>query len=209
MDINLFTGIVQGTAQIIKKTQQQNYLSLEIKFPKNSLTDLKIGASIAIDGVCLTTTRIDENSAHFDVISETLTRSTLGNSSLTQTVNFERSARMGDEIGGHVLSGHVFEKAKIISSETKNELVIFKLSCSRKCMKYIFEKGYIALNGCSLTVMHKSENDFFSIHLIPETLRSTNWSLKNTGDYVNLEIDSTTQIIVDTTTNTLKNNHKI
>lgn len=173
------------------------HLALSIK--ENWTHGIQRGASVAVDGVCLTVVDFDEKNIWFDVIAETLNRTTLKILKNGQLVNLERSACFGDEIGGHILSGHIYGTAKIESIKANGLNCEMTLSCPEKWIKYFFQKGFIALNGTSLTLVDVDcAKGLFSVHLIPETLRRTTFRNKQEGDLVNVEIDSQTQIIVDT-----------
>jgi len=191
----MFTGIVQGTGTILGIEAKQSIHTLQIELPNTQ--GLQTGASVSIDGVCLTAVSIQESVVYFDVIAETLNRTTLGQLSVGQHVNVERSLKFGDEIGGHLLSGHIMTIG-IVHSKTQNgEGFDFTILLPADIRKYVMEKGYIAVDGISLTVGEVRE-DVFSLHIIPETLRLTTLTQKEIGDAVNLEIDSTTQTIVAT-----------
>ena len=186
---NLFTGIVQGKARIKRvehaskslewtgTSQVYSLRTFEVEFPKQvtSMDTVKIGASIALNGTCLTvtTTSPQNNTATFDVIEETLKRTNLGSLEENSVVNFERSAKVGDEIGGHTVSGHVqttAEIVEIVKSEDETVKMVFKLT-DPSWMKYILSKGFVAVDGCSLTVGEVDESSGFCVYLIPETLR--------------------------------------
>ncbi len=195
----MFTGIVQGKAEIRKISGSDQHKSLVIAFPPGSLEGLSQGASIAINGTCLTVTdfNLETSQANFDVIKETLEKTNLGDQSQGSQVNFERAARIGDEIGGHLMSGHVHTTVrlqnKIISKE--NCTLVFETPTMLK--RYLLEKGFVGLNGCSLT-LGKVNDESFEVHLIPETLSVTTFGDITEGSRVNLEIDPSTQAIVDT-----------
>lgn len=203
----MFTGIITGIAKLTRLEQQPGLSTLTFCLPKNLTDNLQTGASVAIDGTCLTVVNIDsypkdnveDNQVIFNVIDETLQKTTLGNIQVTDNVNVERSARLGDEIGGHWVSGHVQGKVEIIKIETFVNNYVLHFLIPHPWICYIFPKGYIALNGASLTIVdvNKSKNTF-TVHLIPETLKRTTFSQKKVGDYVNFEVDHHTQIIVDT-----------
>ena len=167
--------------------------------PSKFSDDIKIGASVCIDGVCLTVCSINGDELDFDIIMETLNVTTFSNVKTGDAVNVERSMKLGDEIGGHLLSGHVSTTATISKLETPENNHIVKFSTDLETIKYIFPKGYIALNGVSLTVgeVDKS-NQTFNVYLIPETLRLTNLGEKVVGDKINLEIETQTRNMVDT-----------
>lgn len=199
--MNMFTGIVQGKGKLIGLEKGQEVQTLTVQLP--DVTGLERGASVALNGVCLTATDIAGNHVAFDVIPETLERTILGRLNVGDEINVERSLKMGDELGGHLLSGHVMDKATVVEVTKKGEGMDFKLKAPSSLMKYIHEKGYIGLNGASLTIGEVKE-DVFSIHLIPETLRLTTFGALSMGDEINVEIDSMTQTIVATVERMMK-----
>lgn len=195
----MFTGIVKGILTIDEIEKKQNMVSLGIRFPPDYRTNLQIGASVAVDGVCLTVSKMEGDLIWFDVIKESLARSTLKYLDKGSKVNIERAAVFGDEIGGHVVSGHIFgvgEIAKVDTSYENNKIITIKIDPS--WIKYFFPKGFIALDGLSLTLVDVKPEGYFSVHLIPETLRSTKFGFKQVGDKVNIEIEVHMQAIVDT-----------
>ena len=191
----MFTGIVQGVGTVVEVIEKQTIHTLRIEIPDTK--DLAIGASVSIDGACLTAVKIQGSVVDFDVIPETLHRTTLAHLSSDSKVNVERSLKYGDEIGGHLLSGHIMGMGIIHSKIENGEGVDFQISIPVDLTKYIMEKGYIAIDGISLTIGLIQDGNF-ALHIIPETLRLTTLGSKNIGDAVNLEIDSTTQTIVST-----------
>lgn len=202
----MFTGIVQRQALVIANLTKNNLSRLVISVDKHFVTKLELGASIAINGVCLTVVAFDTNSSEltdniasisFDVIHETLSVSNLSGLVSGDSVNCERSLAVGDELGGHIVSGHVHCQAKLVDkTETKTNCTL-TFSCDKKWHKYILPKGFITINGISLTVGELSEIGF-SVHLIPETLQRTNLSKITTNNLVNLEFDQQTITIVST-----------
>jgi riboflavin synthase len=191
----VFTGIVQGTGEIISTSSQNTVTSFDVRLP--DVTNLNIGASVSINGVCLTVVAIDSDIVQFDIINETLERTNLGDLIVGDFVNIERSLKFGDEVGGHILSGHIFGTG-IISSKTKTgDQMSLSILAPPVMRKYLTEKGYIAIDGISLTV-GKVNSGLFDLHIIPETMRLTTLESKNVGDVVNIEIDSNTQLIVET-----------
>lgn len=191
----MFTGIVQGTGEIISTSSQNTVTSFNIRLP--NVTNLNIGASVSINGVCLTVVAIESDIIQFDIINETLERTNLGDLIVGDFVNIERSLKFGDEVGGHILSGHIFGTG-IISSKTKTgDQMSLSILAPPVMRKYLTEKGYIAIDGISLTV-GKVDSGLFDLHIIPETMRLTTLESKNVGDVVNIEIDSNTQLIVET-----------
>ena len=194
----VFTGIVQEKARLLRVKKLKDFSSIEIESSLDFMRGIKIGASVSIDGVCLTVTSINEKSLTFDIIVETLKVTNLSNLEKSDLVNLERAARFGDEIGGHIISGHVSGTVKIskIEKTTNNHILSFKTS--NDLIKYIFPKGYVSLNGISLTIgeVNKIDNTF-TVYLIPETLRITTMQDKKIGDMVNLEIETQTKNMVD------------
>lgn len=200
----MFTGIVQGIAPIHSITEKANFRTQVVKLPLEMRKGLEIGASVANNGVCLTVTEINDDLVSFDLMQETLRITNLGALKAGDYVNIERAMQMGTEIGGHLLSGHVYCTAvisNIIASEN-NRQIWFELP-SADVMKYILTKGFIAVDGISLTIGEVKGNQF-CVNLIPETLQRTLMGQRKIGDVVNIEIDPQTQAIVDTVENYLK-----
>ncbi len=169
-----------------------------VDLPTGTGTGLEVGASVALDGVCLTAVNIDGDVASFDLIQETLDRSTLGLRTPGDSLNIERALRYGDEVGGHLVSGHVMGVGTIASVSYANDTADLIIDAPPDIKNYIFEKGYIAIDGISLTVGETNSNGSFNLHIIPETLRRTTLGQKNSGSLVNIEIDAMTQAVVDT-----------
>ncbi|KJF82455.1 riboflavin synthase [Photobacterium angustum] len=193
----MFTGIVQGTAEIISITKKQDFQTHVIRMPANLLSNVEIGASVAHNGCCLTVTDINDDLWSFDLMQETLNVTNIGLLKEGDVVNVERAAKFGDEIGGHSMSGHIMctaEVSNVVTSEN-NHQIWFTLPQAQ--MKYVFTKGYIGIDGISLTIGDVVENRF-NVNLIPETLQRTNLKSRVIGDVINIEIDPQTQAIVDT-----------
>ena len=197
--ISMFTGIVSGVASIQSVEDKGSFWAISMDLGRFK-EGLEIGASVSLDGVCLTVVSIDENIVHFDIIKETLNRTTLGNIKSGDNVNVERSLKVGDELGGHILSGHVLTTAKILERVENEGSIDLLIENKEEFSDYILQKGYVAIDGMSLTIGRVTE-DYFSLHIIPETLRVTTIKSKSEGDRVNIEIDSRTQAIVDTIRN--------
>ena len=192
----MFTGIVAGTARVLAIEEEGGVRKINIALGGFS-EGLEIGASVAIDGVCMTVAHINENEAMFEAIDETLERTTLGQIEEGSYVNIERSLKFGDELGGHMISGHIMAKARIterVEREGNLHILIENLELVRP---FVMEKGFIAIDGMSLTVGEVTNEDF-SLHIIPETLRVTTIGNKVVGSMVNIEIDARTQAIVET-----------
>ena len=201
----MFSGIVQGVAPIHSITEKADFRTQVVKLPPEMRKGLAIGASVANNGVCLTVTEIDDDLVSFDLMQETLRITNLGALKVGDWVNIERAMQMGTEIGGHILSGHVYCTAtisNIIASEN-NRQIWFELP-NTEVMKYILTKGFVAVDGISLTIGEVRGNQF-CVNLIPETLQRTLMGQRNLGDRVNIEIDSQTQAIVDTVERYLAN----
>ena len=192
----MFSGIVSGIGSVKSIKHKNDIISIEVKAPKNFSKKLKKGASVSVDGVCLTAINSDSDTIKFDVIEETLSRTTIGNFVKGQKVNLERSMTASSEIGGHLISGHIHCVSEIISINEKKSSKDIKISVPRGMDKYILEKGYIGINGCSLTVGKVFKTNF-NIHLIPETLKVTNLDLLKEKSLVNIELDQNTVTIVD------------
>jgi riboflavin synthase len=195
----MFTGIVQGLGRIARIERLPGLVCFTITLPEGAERDLRIGASVAVDGVCLTVTSIEGREAKFDVMQESLNRTTLGELQQGHAVNIERAAREGAEIGGHPLSGHVDCVVRIADIATPENNRVLTLEVPQPWIRYVFTKGYIALNGASLTVAHVDKRaSTFTVWLIPETLRMTTFGEKALGSRINMEIERGTQITVDT-----------
>ncbi len=197
----MFTGIVQGRGEIVSIESGNEITTFQIRVP--STKELAIGASISIDGVCLTATEFTDDVVSFDVIPETLEKTTLGQLKSGHFVNVERSLRYGDEVGGHLLSGHIIGRGIVSKADAVGDGAQFTIMSPPDVRKYIVSKGYVGIDGISLTIGDVHE-DGFDLHLIPETLRLTTIGEKQIGDAVNLEIDSTTMMIVETVERVMK-----
>lgn len=194
----MFTGIVQGTAQIVAITESEHFRTQIVKMPIEMRQGLEIGASVANNGVCLTVTKIEQDLVSFDLMAETLRLTNLGELKIGDWVNIERAMQMGSEIGGHILSGHVYCMAEIVNIiRTENNCQIWFALPQPELMKYVLTKGFIAIDGISLTIGEVRENQF-CVNLIPETLHRTLMGERKMGDKVNIEFDPQTQAIVDT-----------
>lgn len=193
----MFTGIVQGMAKVVAIDKKDKFQTHVIELEPLLNQGISIGASIAHNGCCLTVTHIDENRVSFDLMQETLKLTNLGELEVGSLVNVERAAKFGDEIGGHTMSGHIMDTATIkdVIETPNNKTIWFELSA--RYMKYVLPKGFIGLDGCSLTIGEVRENSF-NVHLIPETLQRTLFGQRAVGDKVNVELDPQTQAIVDT-----------
>ena len=193
----MFTGIVQGMGRVVSVEQPAaDFRTHTVELPGDMAGGLQTGASVAHNGCCLTVTETDGRTARFDLMAETLDKTNLGRLKAGDLVNLERAARFGDEIGGHLMSGHITATTEILLIERSvhNTTMHFALPAALK--PYILPKGFVGLDGCSLTIGSVGE-DSFCVHLIPETLRRTLFGTRQAGDTVNLEIDPQTQVVVD------------
>lgn len=200
----MFTGIVQGTAQITALTRKTDFMQLEIELPADCCDRLAEGASISLNGTCLTITGFSGSRVKFDVIDTTLALTNLGELTVGSRVNFERAARIGDEIGGHLMSGHILCCAPVISVEYPNNNCHIRFATPEAAAPYLLPKGFVGLNGCSLTLVD-ADTDSFSVALIPETLERTTFASLQPGMRVNLEADPQTQAVVATVQRYLDN----
>jgi riboflavin synthase len=199
----MFTGIVQGVAQVQQLSDLSGLRSVVLRLPDGFDDGLAIGASVAVDGVCLTvTSRPAPGLARFDVMQQSLALTTLAELAAGSRINVERAARDGAEIGGHPLSGHVDFKAVVAQLRQPENNHVIRVAVPAPWMRYVFAKGYIAVDGASLTVAEaRRERDgsgWFEVWLIPETLRMTTFGDKAIGASLNIEIERATQVFVDT-----------
>lgn len=196
----MFTGIVQGIASLTSVTTGKDIVSFEVQFPDGALDGVVQGASISLDGCCLTVTGLpDTTRATFDLVPETLARTSFKHARVGTPVNFERSLRFGDEVGGHILSGHVDFVAEVARVEVLDQSRVVHFKCGVEWTKYLFTKGYVALNGTSLTLTRvDKKGGEFSVSLIPETLSKTTFGTAREGTSIHVEIDRSTQAIVET-----------
>ena len=168
-----------------------------VELPEDMAGGLQTGASVAHNGCCLTVTETDGRTARFDLMAETLDKTNLGRLKAGDLVNLERAARFGDEIGGHLMSGHITATTEILRIERTEHNTTMHFALPAALKPYILPKGFVGLDGCSLTIGSVGE-DSFCVHLIPETLRRTLFGTRQAGDTVNLEIDPQTQAVVET-----------
>jgi riboflavin synthase len=199
----MFTGIVQGIANVRAVTDRPGLRSFTLGFPPGFGEGLAIGASVAVDGVCLTVTTLHgSDAADFDVMQQSLGLTTLAGLQAGHRINVERAARDGAEIGGHPLSGHVDFMATLASVRRPENNHVLRIDVPAPWMRYVFAKGYIAVNGASLTVAEAVRlpggAGWFEVWLIPETLRMTTFGDKAAGSALNIEIERSTQVFVDT-----------
>lgn len=204
----MFTGIVQGVARVAQLVDRPGLRSFRLDFPAGFGHGLAVGASVAVDGVCLTVTALhatqgaETDAADFDVMQQSLQLTSLASLRVGSRINVERAARDGAEIGGHPLSGHVDVLGQVTAVRRPDNNHVLQIALPAPWMRYVFAKGYIAVNGASLTVAEahreRDGNGWFEVWLIPETLRMTTFADKTVGGLLNIEIDRQTQVVVDT-----------
>jgi len=186
----MFTGIIVGTGKVTKidqQTKNRSAIQMTVNLGKYA-KGLKIGQSVAINGVCLSATKISINYCIFEMIDETTKKTDLGNVKAGSTVNVERSLKVGDRLEGHFVLGHIDGVATITKIEKKPKEVKFWFKVPKKLARYVVKKGSIALDGISLTVVD-AKKDLASVCLIPHTIKVTNFKSKNVGDKLNIETD--------------------
>lgn len=194
----MYTGITKGLYEVISLNKAPGLINYTVNLSAELCTNLQLGDSVAVDGVCQTVVNIENTHVSFQAIQETLDKTTLKELQLGRYVSIERSLRVGDEIGGHEISGHIFGTAVIHQKMIEDNNLTLIIQCNPDWMKYILTKGFIAVDGSSLTVGETlPEQGLFYLHLIPETLRLTNFANKEINDNVNIEFDHTTKTIVD------------
>jgi riboflavin synthase len=194
----MFSGIVQTVGKIESIKDKNHIKTIRIETHGNYLKDVAIGQSVSVDGVCLSLVKKNNKYCEFEAVEETINRTTLGSYKQGSKVNLEKSLKFGDTVGGHFVSGHIHTRGRIVEVELIGESKNILVEIEEKWIKYLTEKGYISVNGASITIGKVSKNTFY-VHLIPETLKTTNLDELIYDNYVNLEFDQTTIAIVDTT----------
>jgi len=186
----MFTGIVEGIGKvekISKNTKNRSAIQMTINLGKHA-KGLKIGQSVALNGVCLTVTKLSKSNCIFEMIEETTKKTDLGNLKIGGIVNIERSLKAGDRLEGHFVLGHVDGVAVIKKILKKPKEVQVWFEIPKKLSKYVVKKGSIAMDGISLTVVD-IKNTLAYVSLIPHTIEVTNFRTKKVGDKVNIETD--------------------
>ncbi|WP_421934817.1 riboflavin synthase subunit alpha [Phenylobacterium sp.] len=196
----MFTGIIQAVAEIEYVEDHDAIRTFTIQFPPGFCDDLRVGASVSVDGVCLTATKLlSPDRVAFDVILQSLRVTTLSDCEAGFRVNVERAAKDGAEIGGHPISGHIDFAAVVHSVASLEGNKVLRVTIPEEFRRYLFPKGYVAINGASLTLAEVDrDHGWFEVWLIPETRRMTVFEDKVAGDYLNIEIERQTQVVVDT-----------
>tara|TARA_R110002124_G_scaffold138138_1_gene301454 strand:- start:1897 stop:2529 length:633 start_codon:yes stop_codon:yes gene_type:complete len=200
----MYMGLVQGVARITTAEKLPGRIAFTLDFPESLTEGLILGASVSVEGVCLSVTRIDGAKIGFDATKGTLDNTNLGGFRHDR-VNIERSAKLGDEIGGHIVAGHISGTAEVVALEIDQEDHMWmKLQLPEPWSRYVFNRGFLAINGCSLTVA-AIDDGVITINLIPETLRQTTFGLYHVGDHVNFEVDQQSLAMVETIERTVTN----
>ena len=189
----MFTGIIETTGAVLSINPTSDSSRITFSAPV-VLSDAAIGASIAVNGVCLTVTEFDSDNFSADLMHETLKRSSLGNLTPGDRVNIERAMPLSGRLGGHIVQGHVDAIATVRSIEPSQDWTLITCDLPASIARYVVEKGSITVSGVSLTVVQVSEPTetapWFSVSLIPTTLRDTTLGTISVGDHVNLEVDA-------------------
>lgn len=193
----MFTGIVQGKATVVQVAPDQDLVRLKVSFPEGKIEDVERGASVALNGVCLTVVGLQGNVVDFDVMQTSLQLTSLGQAKVGDSLNFERAMKGQDEVGGHLLSGHVAAMGKVAKVDILGHGRLLTIDVPEALRPYLFSKGYIGVDGASLTIVDLTPEGF-TVSLIPETLQLTNFGHAVVGMVVNIEIDSQTRAVVDT-----------
>lgn len=183
----MFTGIIEEKGKIKRISRSGNFSVLTVG-GKDIFSDLAIGDSVAVNGVCLTVTGISAETFTADVMHETLNRSSLGDLSVGSNVNLERAMPADGRFGGHIVSGHIDGTGRIIRTRDDGIAVWYTIAAESEILKYIVIKGSVAIDGISLTVAERG-TDRFSVSVIPHTAKVTILGEKSPGDIVNLEVD--------------------
>ncbi len=203
----MFSGIVQSLGTIVSIDEASEIVTLEVQASEDFTKGLKVGDSVAVDGVCLTLTKSESDRMFFDAVPETLNKTIIKSYKKETKVNLEPSLRLNDSVGGHIVSGHIHTTGHINQVEIHGDAKDIVIDAGADWGKFLFEKGYIGINGCSITLGEITEGRFI-VHLIPETLRATNLDNLVYGDKVNLEFDQNTITIVETTERILRDQAK-
>ena len=184
----MFTGIIAALGKVVAVKAKGGDVRLEVATQKLELNDVKLGDSIAVNGVCLTVISMQSDSVYFDVSKETLERSSIGTAKVGSEINLEKALAVSDRLGGHFVSGHVDGMGECIKRETSARSIIFQFKVPSNLKRYIAEKGSISIDGVSLTVNGVSK-DIFEVNIIPHTLEETIIKDYQVGTRVNLEVD--------------------
>jgi riboflavin synthase len=184
----MFTGIIAAIGKVESVQPSGGDLRIKVSTEKLDLSDVSLGDSIAVNGVCLTVVEMTEAGVSFDVSNETLDRTSLGQATESYQVNLEKALAVGDRLGGHMVSGHVDGLGKVIQMESSARSVRFRIEVPANLERYVAEKGSICIDGVSLTVNSVGPG-WFEVNIIPHTMQETVISDYKEGTEVNLEVD--------------------
>jgi riboflavin synthase len=204
----MYTGITRGLFPVVAVENYPGHTHFKVQLNEALTSNVEIGASVAIDGVCCTVVAHEGNVLSFDAMQETRSLTTLDELRVGREVSVERSARMGDELGGHDVFGHVIGTGTISALRNVGGQLDLSIRVPAAWMRFILHKGFIAVDGSSLTVGAVKPEGEFELHLIPETVRVTNFGKKKVGDRVNVELDPRTVAIVETVERVLAEREK-
>ena len=179
----MFTGIIEETGTVLDRQEYALTIRADIVMP-----GMQLGDSMAVNGACLTVVAFDADQFRVDLAPETLRRTALGQLEKGSSVNLERPVAVGGRLGGHIVQGHIDAAGRIASIRPEGDCFIFRIRAPKRLMPYIVEKGFIAVDGISLTVVDKRDTAF-TLSVIPYTLQNTNLRTKSANDRVNLEVD--------------------
>ena len=189
----MFTGIVEEVGRIRGISKRAGYQQTTVD-AKRILEDLHVGDSICVTGACHTVVSFDEAGFTFESVDETLRRTTIGRLRSGDRVNLERSLRLSDRLGGHLVAGHVDGVGEILTRQESRDNATFRIGTPTSLSRYLAEKGSVAIDGISLTVA-SADAESFSVALIPHTLSMTTMGLRKPGDAVNLEVDTVARYV--------------
>ncbi len=187
----MFTGIIKSIGEIKRIDEKEAGFQLVVDI--NDCSGVSVGSSVCVSGICLTVISLDDNLVRFDVMPETIKKTSLNSKQVGSKVNIENTLRVGDELGGHFVYGHVDGVGKVVSIKEQGDNKLIEFEADENIMKYIAPQGSIAVDGVSLTVASFTENTF-TVSLIPFTLENTTLGLLKVGDEVNLESDMLAKI---------------
>ena len=179
----MFTGIIEEVGRVI--SAQSGYLVIAAS---NVLPEMELGGSIAVNGVCLTVTKFDTGSFSVDIMSETLKRTNLGLLHTGDGVNLERPLPLGGRLGGHLMQGHVDDTGRVASIRWQGGAMLIRFEAAPEVVRYIVEKGFVAVDGVSLTIVAKAPSSF-QVSVVDYTREHTTLGSRQEGDLVNLEVD--------------------
>lgn len=201
----MFTGIIHELGEVISAIEDPGKKRLAIKVSADICEKAELGQSVAVDGVCLSVTKVHKCALEFDAIEETCSLTTIGRLQEGNQVHIETSLRFGDQIGGHIISGHVHGTADVISFDENPDFAVLTLKTPADWIKYIMPKGFISLSGASLTVVNVEEHSsLFTVHLIPDTLHRTHFPNALEHGTLNFEVEQNTLTMVNVLERTLK-----